>query len=137
MNKFSCLLFVALLFCSCLDKAIDKRDIKVFNKSTRVVYCLKSQSDSIKDPYINYDKVVLEKYSVIESGMSIYLDNKPRDWNTYIQNSKDGKMRVFIISKDTVEKYSWKDVLLKNKYINVYKLDVETLDKINWQLSYR
>ena len=115
---------------SCLDKSIDNRHIIITNTSNKTIYCLKSKSDSFKDPYIYYSKEVVENNNKIES--KGIVDDNPPNWNSYIEQSLDSKMRLFIILKDSVDKYGWKTILSKSICSKVYKLDINDLIKCNW-----
>jgi hypothetical protein len=95
-----------------------------------------SQSESFKDPYYDYTVDVMEKYYRINKDTSVFLKDKPRTWEGYISNSKNGKMRIFIVSKDSVNKYGWEILLTKNIYTKVFKMDMKDLEKDKWQIIY-
>jgi len=139
MKKVRLIILSLMVLCinSCFDKSGDTRDIKIYNRSNGVVYCLKSKSDSFKYPYIKYQETIVDKYHKIKKNNFIYLDDNPREWESYINNDcKNGKLRLFIISKDSIDKYGWGKVLINNLYTKVYKLDIEDLKKRNWEIIY-
>lgn len=130
-------LFISLLFLnSCIDR-VELRDIKVLNKAGYNVYCLNSSTDNLITHYSGY-----EDYQIFDNCFKVEKDsfnnvyNKPSDWNSYIMHSEGGKMRLFIIAQDSVEKYGWKEVITKNIYTKIYKLDISDLNNKNWQIVF-
>jgi len=129
------LLLSIMLFYGCVLDRIERREVKIINKSKDTIYCLISYTNSIDNRYVKYDNYRLDRRFVdIDSSANVY--DKPRDWDTYISNSDDSKMRLFIISKDSINKYGFEEVVNKNIYTKVYKLDIEDLNKMNWTVTY-
>lgn len=119
-----------------MDKAIDRRDVKVINKSKDSIYCLMSGSNSFKTPYIDYSEAVINENYIIPKDTFINIIDKPLNWEEYIMKSDEGKMRLFIISKDSVVKYGWREVLTRNIYTKVYQLTIDDLNNNHWQVLY-
>ncbi|MEY4037975.1 MAG: hypothetical protein RIR67_285, partial [Bacteroidota bacterium] len=44
--------------------------------------------------------------------------------------------RYYIIKKDSVDKYGWKEIFKRNIYNKKYLFTIEDLDKINWTTTY-
>lgn len=134
MNKFNLILLLIplLQFCG-TDIPFDKRDITVINKTNRSIYYYYSSNDSIggdKLIYKTLDCFIIQKYDYR------VLCDKPRNWTSYIENGTNMKMRIFIILKDTVDKYGWEEIKLKNIYSKVYKVDMEYLAINKWCINY-
>jgi len=128
------LMLIVLL--SCLDISHDTRDIKIYNKSDDVVYCLGSDSDSFTYPYIDYKISGIEESNKIKVDSFITYPENPKNWDEYIKSAKNGKVRLFFISKDSVAKYGWNKILINNIYTKVYKLDMDDLKKCNWEIIF-
>ena len=45
-------------------------------------------------------------------------------------------MRLFIIKKDSLDKYGWEGIYQKNLYNAKYLLDIEKLDSLKWTITY-
>jgi len=58
-------------------------------------------------------------------------------WEEYIKTCDSQKIRYYIIKKDSVDKYGWKQIFKKNIYNKKYLFTIEDLDKINWQIEYK
>jgi len=124
------------LFNSCLDK-VELRNVKVLNNSNFDIYCLNSSNDYLVNQYGGYnDFKIFEKCFKISKDSFGNVYNKPRDWGSYISQCEGGKMRLFFISKDSVKKYGWKRIITKNIYIKRYKLDINDLNKNEWQVEF-
>jgi hypothetical protein len=122
---------------SCVyDTAEDKRDIKFQNKSNGTVYCLRLETDSLKDYYLGLDDVAMNKLFKTPKDSSILIPDKPPSWDNFIKFSNGGRVRFFVISKDSVDKYGWRKVIEQNIYTKVYKLNIEDLNKIKWTITY-
>lgn len=57
-------------------------------------------------------------------------------WEDYIGLSKDKKMRLYIVEKDSINKYGWEKVHSMNLYNKKYTLDIDDLDSLNWTIEY-
>ena len=138
MKKINYLIvnLVIIVFNSCLDIAHDTRDLKIINKSNAIVYCLISDSDSFTNPYIDYKESGLDKLNKLKKDTSINYPENPKNWEDYIKSAEKGKLRLFFISKDSIDKYGWKRVLTNNIYTKVYKLDMEEIRKMKWEVIY-
>lgn len=134
--KFIIANLVLIVLHSCLDISHDTRDIKIYNKSNSVVYCLDSDSDYFTYPYINQKKSGIENLNQIKVDSFIIYPENPKNWDEYIKSAKNGKVRLFFISKDSIDKYGWDKVLINNIYTKVYKLDIDDLKKCNWEITY-
>ncbi len=133
MKHISYLLLLICLLSSCFDR-IDRRNIKIVNKSDNIIYCLSGFEDSIPKRYLCFTYEDFEKKYKIEKESYENLYDKSRDWDSYIEHY--GYLRIFILTQDTIDKYSFKEVIAKNIYSKLYRLTIEDLDKGNWQIIY-
>lgn len=136
MKKVITEMLTLLVMCSCLDRALDNRKITIVNDSKKAIYCLFSQNDSIKNPYILYPDSVINFYYKVEAKKTVILHDSPRSWQSYIENSENGKMRIFVISNDSVIKNGWKQILIHNNYIHLFKLTLQDLKDLDWRIVY-
>ncbi len=137
--------FTFFLFISCMDK-IDIRDIVVNNKSENdIIYSL-SKTDTVFD--IEKSKIYKSEHglevdishSFIDSlsrNKIDIIDRRPFDWKSYYDPYNTGnKMRLFIIKKDSVDKYGWEGIYKYNIYNKKYLLDIDNLDSLKWTIEY-
>lgn len=134
LNKMILYLSCVLLN-GCLDYGPDKRNIKIINKTNTEIYCLRSENDSLMNPYINYYKMGMDNLYLIKPDSFINIPDKPQSWDTFIMNCKNQKMRLFIISKDSVLKYGWEEVIKQNIYTKLYKIDLTYLENNEWKIK--
>ena|SRR5690554_650601 len=149
MKVFLSLTVVIFLFISCMDK-FDNRDITISNISSNdIIYSL-SLTDTVFDieasKILKYEldgKDVLKvdiSHSFIDSlsrNKIDIIDRRPFDWKSYYDPyNKGNKMRLFIIKKDSVDKYGWEGIYKYNIYNKKYLLDIDDLDSLNWTIEY-
>ena len=141
--------FILFILSSCMDK-IDKRKLIIYNNSNKVIYSVISSNDSIYN-LENYDDFVYKGNYIYTKEGDIKLFGftgiNPKEklpsnggstkWDVYFESIDDKKIRLFIIYKDSVEKYGWKEILSKNIYNKKYLFTIEDLDKINWEIDYK
>lgn len=125
---------ISLLFTSCLEH-IDTRKIKIVNQTNKSIYVFDSQNDTFTEPYINYSLDTLLKYEKSDMKNPFYMRNVI-GWNSYIEDSKEGKMRIFLVVQDSVDKYGMKEILQKNIYTKVYKVNLQDLKDCHWEITY-
>jgi len=109
--------------------AIENRQIVVVNKSNEVIYCFLSD-------FGKFDKNV--NSNIIDSinpnlRDSIYCTDN--SWDSF-QIRSGNKICIFIISSDSVTKYSLDSVLVKQIYTKKILVDIDYLDKNNWIINY-
>lgn len=138
-----------ILFTSCMDK-IDIREISVKNNTNDKIFYSLSNSDLVldidssmifKDKINNLEIFKLDiSHSFIDSltpKENHTISNRPIDWRSYFDPYNKGeKLRLFIISKDSVDKYGWEGIYAKNIYNKKYTLDIDDLDSLNWTIEY-
>jgi len=90
----------------------------------------------VDDKHLEYDEKMFNKLFKVDINDTTFSVDIPYSWEDFINESKEGKMRLFIISKDSVDKYGWKGVLAKNIYTKVYKLNIDDLKNNKWLIVY-
>jgi hypothetical protein len=153
MNKLLKTIFIFLLFfilSSCAFDKIDKRNIMIYNNSNKIIYSVISSNDSIYnlenfDDFVYKGNYIYTKegdikwfgFTGINPKDKLQSDGGSTKWDVYFESIDDKKIRLFIIYKDSVEKYGWKTILSKNIYNKKYYLTIEDLDKMNWEIEYK
>lgn len=151
MKKLKIIIFLLFITCiinACWEK-VDFENLKISNKSDKIIYC----SISNNDEFFDYSKYLLSQR--IKSGENIkvidltdlYLSDiiladttikvpRPMIWSDYINKSKDGKIRVFLIEKDSIDKYGWKYINDNTLYNKKYLLTLDDLEEMDWKIIY-
>ena len=58
-------------------------------------------------------------------------------WESYIEKSDGKKLRLYIISTDSIKKYGRELVFKKNIYLKKYYFTMKDLEKIKFQIIYK
>jgi|GEM_PF-3374527 len=121
---------VSLLFLnSCVFDPVDKRKLKITNKSNEVVYMIRSNSN-LKPPDFNDDIDTIQIDSCILLRPSGF-------WEESIKRSTDKRLKIYIIPKDTVLKYGLKAIYKKQIFAKRYLIDMDYLTNNNWAIVYK
>ena len=122
------LIMAALSIKSCEPYCVDKvYSIIVENKliDTIQVYASLNYPDtSLSEEKPRLKMVYPNKYSRIDSN---------EKWEDILPNDT---VCVFILSKDTVDKYSWDLIRSSNRILKRYDLSIKDLEKQNWTITY-
>jgi len=119
-----------------MDK-VETRKIEIINKSKSAVYCFIATSDSFTKPYISYPQSSFDELNKVNSNSFIYIYSKERSWESFIDlECYKGKLRLFIVPQDSVDKYGWKKVLEKSVYSKGYNLSISDLNNCEWKIIY-
>ena len=126
---YSLISFLFLLSCGHKD---DNRFIITHNGSRTDIYCfiLKHELSSVSISEFNF------------SQKAVVPNNKSYDhvdkltWEEFIKTCDNQKIRFFIVKKDSIDKYGWKEIFKKNIYNKKCLFTIEDLDKINWEINY-
>jgi hypothetical protein len=133
------IILLIISFAGCvIDSGPDKRDISILNKSENTIYCIISSNDFIDSVYKSFDSVVWKRgsYNILKDSVKNIYD-KPSNWDEYINNCQDGKVRIFVISRSDVTKYGWEKVILKSICTRIYKVNIHDLNKCKWKITYK
>ena len=76
-----------------------------------------------------------EGFKIQPGSTGSVLDN-PASWDVYIKRSKNGKVKLFIITQESLEKFGWAEILDKNIYDKVYFMSLDDLKKAHWKVKY-
>jgi hypothetical protein len=121
---------ISFLFLLSCGHKTDGRCIITNNKSENQIYCLfldRELNDVDSIPKIRKETKSQEKN--IDCIIVPY-------WEEYIKTCDNQKIRYYIIKKDSVDKYGWKEIFKINIYNKKYLFTIEDLDKINWTITY-
>jgi hypothetical protein len=129
--KLSILIIFSIMLCaaSC-EKLVDHvYSIKIQNNTNDTL--LFFESYNYPDTSIVQDKPILTR--VYPKDFS-HLDSK-KDWDEVLVSPKD-TISIFILSKDTVDKYSWDKIRSDYNVLTRYDLSLADLEKLNWTITY-
>lgn len=147
-QKLLVLFICAIFFSNC--EGFDDDNITIVNQSNNSIYSILSLNDEMFD----YDKFLtkerldkgerLQKIDITGLFISDVIlpktenqdSARPREWKRYINSSADKKLRLFIIKKDSVDKYGWKRIHQHKIYNKKYLLTLDDLEKIHWEITY-
>ena len=126
------LLLICFNFLGCMDR-IDNRSLLIKNNTADTIYAVMTQEDF--SHYVNLNQMgILQSDSILPKEKYSRLGT--RLWQDYIDMSNDKKMRLYIIQKDSINKYGWEGIHAKNLYNQKYTLDIDDLDSLNWTIEY-
>lgn len=125
------ILFAALIPSSCIKDKVDTRKLKIVNESITDIYWVKSESGEFKKNIYN-DEVDIVMVNSIGS-----IGNLVPPWDVTIEESKDKKISIFIVHKDSVDKYGWDSVYKRKLYVKRYFIDMKYLEDNKWTIIYR
>lgn len=146
--KFIVIIIIFLCFQSCVWDKTDERCLMIKNNSKETIYTVLSNDNIIKDSYLYSEYENKETYEKFRKENSLLIfraiqpneigetSNRPKSWDTYLETSKEKKISLFIIHKDSIDKYGWFDVFKKNIYNKKYEFTIEDLDKQKWEVVY-
>lgn len=141
--------FIVFILTGCMDR-LDNRYLTIANNSDKVIYNIISPNESLNgsghyDEYLRDEKTYIytredsiNKFVFLEIKPNINMNtnDRPRNWDLYFESINDKKMRLFIIDKDSVDKYGWKEIFKKNIYNKKYLFTIKDLDSLNWKITY-
>jgi hypothetical protein len=107
--------------------------ITINNNSKNNISCFISKVD------LNHIKNISEMSSAseIKSNDFAFLAPITRGtWEEYIEKCDAKKARIYIIVKDSIDKYGWENIYKNNIYNKKYMVTIEDLEKTNWQIEY-
>ena len=151
MKRKIYLFFIATLICySCVYDSVDRRKVTVNNKSRKTVFSILSSNnymgtDSYYSEFMTEKKQIMTKqdslfafvFEEINPNTKVANHDGPGFWDNYIETCEGGKVRIFIVPKDSVEKYGWHKIFKNNIYIKKYELTLDDLNKDSWEIVYK
>ncbi len=130
MKKKYLFLLSFFIFFSCVKDRLEKRRISVQNNSSTSIYWVRSDDGIFKCPNLN------DEIGSVEADSTGKVNNLVPNWEISIGRASNQKIKIFIVPIDTINKYGWEKVFQKNKYIKVYDINMDYLDKNNWTIAY-
>ena len=138
-SKFIFVLLVLLAGCDPVD---DK--LIITNQSDHKVYYMTSPMD-LGDLYrkilkeqgtpITYQGVV----DIIGPKISrneTMMGRRGRAWKNYVRRTcKDGKLRIYTFSLDTLKKYNLRNIGDSHRYLSKQEFSIDDLNKLNWEVK--
>lgn len=127
--KMNILIILSLMLCgACCQKLVDH------------VYSIKVQNDG-NDTLLFYESYNYPDTSIVQN-KPILTRVYPHDYS-YIDSKKEWKevlpkdtIVVFILSKDTVDQYSWDEIRNDYKILKRYDLSIQYLENNQWTIKY-
>jgi len=143
MKKFILYLLIIINCIACMDK-FNVNNLTISNDSDKEIIYSLSNTDTIFDlkKMKNYQAsqgdIFLLFVDSLEKKKTKIIDPRPPHWKSYYDpDNKGNKMRLFIIEKDSLDKYGWEGIYQKNLYNAKYLLNNEKLDSLNWTIIYK
>jgi hypothetical protein len=127
--KMNDLIIILLILCNfCCDKLVDHGYfIKVQNNSNDTVWCYSSYN--YPDTSIAENKPLLQ---MISPNVYTKLESKEK-WEEVLPKDT---ISIFILSKDTIDKYSWDIIKSDYNILKRYDLSIKDLEKNSWTVTY-
>ncbi len=132
MKKIIFLTLLLLLYQSC--DITENRFVAIKNDSKNNILCFISKTD------INNMNSVSEMDNATEINKSEFAFLVPitrGKWEDYIEKCDAKKARIYIIEKDSINKYGWDKIHKNNIYNKKYEFTIGDLEKINWEITYK
>lgn len=120
-------LFVLFVFFNSSCDPVDHRELKVRNNTNGDIYWLFSENGTFKKPYLRDD---MDSIAIYKNGI---ISCFSPTWDERINRSTNKKLVLYIIMKDTVQKYGWEKTYELGKYYKKFIVDMNFLNKNIWQ----
>ncbi|MFA5971946.1 MAG: hypothetical protein WC780_06315 [Lentimicrobiaceae bacterium] len=129
--KIIILIALSIILCSsgCESLVDHVYSIKIQNNSKYNVQFYESYN--FPDTTIDVTKPRLK---MVYASKYSYLDSK-KDWDEVLVSPKD-TISIFILSKDTLDKYDWAKIRSDYNILKRYDLSIADLQRMNWTLTY-
>lgn len=137
MRQYILFIFISIL-CSCGATEESLCEIKINNNSKdTIAYLLDDRFYNPHDPLM-FDS--LPELNENKSMVFIEPNNYYIDFiihvESYFDRYPDGKTKIYILSKDKINKYSWNQIRASSNYLRRYDLGLDDFFKINWSITY-
>lgn len=101
------------------------------HKNLNKLYEPEAEELGIKITYLNYVKEITGN-----SKKQQFLTGGGKAWERYINLAcEDQKIKLYTFDIDTLEKYSWKEIISKNYFSSKKEFSVDDLERINWEIK--
>ena len=118
-----------LMITSCMRDRVDNRSLSIINNSNETIYWIRLYNDKFEKPE-NWD------HDIILPTSNTYLIQPKPSWDDLIKSIEDGKLRIYIVNKDSVDKYGWDNVYKKSIFSKKYLIDMQYLKDNKWTIVY-
>ena len=123
------IVILMLMITSCMRDRVDNRSLSIINNSNETIYWIRLYNDKFEKPE-NWD------HDIILPTSNTYLIQPKPSWDDLIKSIEDGKLRIYIVNKDSVDKYGWDNVYKKNIFSKRYLIDMQYLEDNKWTIVY-
>ena len=123
------IVILMLMITSCMRDRVDNRSLSIINNSNETIYWIRLYNDKFEKPE-NWDSDIILPTS------NTYLIQPKPSWDDLIKSIEDGKLRIYIVNKDSVDKYGWDNVYKKNIFSKRYLIDMQYLEDNKWTIVY-
>jgi hypothetical protein len=140
---------ICLFFNGCIFDKQDTQEVIVSNKSEDTIYSILSTNDTMGSSfyYDEYrkpeesvktkaDSLWSFKFQPIAPGTQEASHDRYQSWDTFFKKAIDKKGRVFIIRKDSIDKYGWQRIFDKQVYNKMYLFKKEDIKDNKWTITY-
>lgn len=135
MNRIISFIFILLAFNSCSFPESNGRAIKFYNNTLdTIAYTVDGRTYNPNNPHMFDSLPVIRDYVEVEP-KSMFYDEIffPDD---FFNNYPDKKTKIYILSLDTLNKYTWKEIRAKSNYMRRYDISHHEMDSLNWTITY-
>ena len=108
---------------------VDNRELIVRNNTKGDIYWLFSENDTFIMPYLRDD------FDSIGVNLNGIIHSYSPTWEERINRSTNEQLVLYIIMKDTVEKYGWEKTFTMHKYYKKFQIDMDYLEINTWQIE--
>ena len=123
------IVILMLMITSCMRDRVDNRSLSIINNSNETIYWIRLYNDKFEKPE-NWDSDIILPTS------NTYLIQPKPSWDDLIKSIEDGKLRIYIVNKDSVNKYGWDNVYKKSIFSKKYLIDMQYLEDNKWTIIY-
>jgi len=123
------IIVLMLTISSCMRDKVDNRSLSIINNSYETIYWIRLYNDKFEKPE-NWDSDIILPTS------NTYLIQPKPSWDDLIKSIEDGKLRIYIVNKDSVNKYGWDNIYKKNIFSKKFLIDMQYLEDNKWTIVY-
>jgi hypothetical protein len=126
-------ILISVLLFTCFSCVYDSADnkLKIINSTKSDLYILDYDTSSLED-YPN-ELLNLERSFFLKDSIKImWLHNET--WEDYIKGARNHKLNLFVISPDTIKKYTKDEIINGEKYTKVLSYSLKEIEKMKWKV---
>lgn len=111
----------------------ENRFITIKNDSKNTIFCFISNVDINNIARIKQMNAATE---INKNEFAFLVPVTKGKWEEYIERCDNKKARLYIIAKDSIDKYGWQNIYKNNIYSKKYLFTIQDLENINWEITY-